>query len=107
MTDIDTPELDKMRSVKEHSQRIGAFLEWLSEKGVRFLGENYCKNCGSSDIGESRGDGYCRSCDSRNFGYRWSTIEQCLADYFEIDLKKVEEERRSILDVLYKGDPNG
>lgn len=107
MVDINTPELDKMSSVKEHSQRIGAFLEWLSEKGVCFLGEIYCRNCGSSNIGETRGEGFCRGCDSRNLGYRWLTIEQCLADYFEIDLKRVEVERRLILDELYKAKSNG
>lgn len=72
-----TPELDKMKGVKERSQSIGAFLDWLQSEREIVLAE---------------------------YEYRGETlypinlsIEKLLAEYFEIDLEKVEQERRAIL----------
>ena len=31
---MDTPELDKMLRVKDESQAIGEFIEWLGPKGM-------------------------------------------------------------------------
>ena len=74
-------ELDKMSAVKEKSQAIGEFLEWLrSEKGY-FL---------AVDAGEREGGPY-----MANYN-----IEQLLAEFFEIDLNKVEQEKRAMLDQL-------
>lgn len=66
------PECEKMQSVKDKSQIIGAFLE----------------DCGYT------------LCEFDKYGQYMpvaGTIEQILAEYFEIDMKKVEEERRQIL----------
>jgi len=60
----ETPELDKLSGVKDQSQPIGEFLDWLSyEKDVRLP----------------------------------ASIEQLLADYFDIDMDKVEAEKLAIL----------
>lgn len=72
-----TTELDKMHGVTPRSQPIGEFLEWLSYKGIVLA--------------------------KYEDGATWprpiyDTIEQLLAEHFEIDLKKIEQERRALLD---------
>ena len=76
-----TPELDKMKAVQAESQTIGAFLDAISQKEM-ILAEYDDKD--------------------RLFPVHKS-IEQILADYFEIDLVKVEKERCAILDHI-RGD---
>lgn len=76
-----TPECDKMKAVKPKSQAIGEFLEWLAdEKGYAI-----CEN-------------------TRGAREDWVpirfNIEEILAEFFEIDLEKVEKERRAILAAL-------
>jgi hypothetical protein len=73
-------ELDKMLSVKKESQTIGAFLEWLEERGT--------------SLGYWHGDEY--------IPYRYGTINDLLATYFEIDLNQVEREQQAMLAELRK-----
>lgn len=75
------PELAKMESVNPESQAIGAFIEWLGENGMAI--------CQTED--GLRG--------TRFFPVMKST-EQLLAAHFQIDLGKVEAERRSVLDAF-------
>jgi len=75
-----TPELDKMKAAQPQSQAIGAFLDWLfHEKHRRIAG-----------IPEGMEEW-------QPIGY---SIEKLLAEYFQIDLQKVEAERRAILETL-------
>lgn len=74
-----TPELDKMLAVKDQSQTIGEFLDWLTEVKGYVLAE-YDEN-------------------DRLYP-KYSSIETLLAEFFGIDLKKIEEERRAILKSL-------
>jgi len=71
------PEHEKMHSVKEKSQAIGEFLEQIQSEGLVI-------------------------CDYHE--HEWSPIskgiEQILADYFEIDLNKIEREKRQMLDEM-------
>ncbi len=75
---METPELDKMRAVKDKSQAIGEFIDWLRQD-----------NC---DI--------CEMDDNGHYLPIYQSIEKWLAEYFEIDLNKCEEERRAILDAI-------
>lgn len=72
-------ELDKMLAARDESQAIGNFIEWLGEQGMSICTYN-----------ETR------------YAYAYSphrkSIEEILAQYFEIDLGKVEQERRVILE---------
>lgn len=79
-----TPELDKMKIARDegHSEDIGAFLEWLEEKGLHL--------CRFDEPAEHWRPAY-------------EGIQPLLAAYFEIDLVKVEVERRAILDHI-RGD---
>jgi hypothetical protein len=75
---IETPESDKLLLVKEKAQIIGLFLEDLYEKGFRVC--------------------YRTLFDKKEKYYvRSTTIEEMLAEYFEIDLELVEKERMSVL----------
>jgi hypothetical protein len=77
----ETKELDKMLAVKDESQSIGNFIDWLHNEGY----------------------GICEYEEARDMG-EWfqthRTIEQLLADYFDIDLDKIEKERTAVLEFV-------
>ena len=79
---VKTPELDKMLVVKDKSQLIGEFLEWLKEQDI-VLAEGSGSTCDDYEI-------ECLMCSAK-------TTEQLLADYFDIDLAKCETERQALL----------
>lgn len=82
MKQCKTPELDKMLAVKEKSQAIGEFLEWLDGQEImlaEWTGSN-CDECGKEVL-------------MLMVMHR----EKLLAKYFEIDLNKCEQERQQIL----------
>ena len=68
---IKTPELEKMGKVREHSQEAGAFLDWLFNNG------------------------YVR----RTAKFRGG-MEEMLAKFYNINLNKVEDERRALLEEI-------
>ncbi len=74
-----TPTLDKMLEVKETSQSIGEFLDWLREEADIFLAHYE--------------DG-----DDRNLYEINDSIEQLLARYFGIGLDAAENEKRALLE---------
>jgi len=76
---VETTECDKLAAVSGDSQTIGAFLDWLqSEKGYTLC-----------DV--DRHDRFTPVSDG---------TQALLAEYFEIDLNKVEQERRGLLAAL-------
>ena len=77
-------ELEKMQKVKDKSQIIGGFLDWLmNEKAVKLAVWKH-------DDGIDRLIPFHKS------------IEQWLAEYFNIDLIKLEQEKQKLLDDLNK-----
>ncbi len=74
---VKTPELERMRAVQDESQKIGGFLEWLSEQKI-----NLCE------------------WDGEGLYLTRRKPEQLLAKYFEIDLAKCERERQALLAVI-------
>ncbi|MDE1821261.1 MAG: hypothetical protein KGJ23_08685 [Euryarchaeota archaeon] len=119
-----TPECDKMAEAAPKSQAIGEFLEWLqSEKGV-YLGKGHEHDGSCKEVGPHNREtciagitGPCKhpasykanvcgmQSESRNaVMYTWTyNLEELLAEFFSIDMKKVEKERRAILDRLRAG----
>jgi hypothetical protein len=81
---MDTPELDKMLRVKDESQAIGEFIEWLGANGM-WIGEYV-------DLGYREPRGVPVS----------KTINGLLADFYGIDMQKIEQERRAILAEIAK-----
>lgn len=93
---IPTPEIDKMHAVKEQSQAIGEFLEWLQQEKAWELAAYHQHEEACYD---DEGDRTCGMRTSEPFIVNYS-IERLLAEYFEIDLKKVDDEKRAILESL-------
>jgi hypothetical protein len=95
------PEHTKMQAVADHSQAIGEFLEnsgWA-------LAEWACIHCGAALSGPRRDpdlprDGDC--CNNpvlRLLEVGWP-LQRVLAQYFKIDLDRLEQEKRAMLDAL-------
>jgi len=78
------PEHEKLQKVKDHSQAIGEFLEWVSWTKEYRLGEFVGNN------------------DYTEFVPVNMNIQNLLAEYFEIDLKKLESEKREMLEKMRK-----
>ena len=98
-------ELEKLERVKERSQEIGEFLEWLLET-KKYRIAKYLTNEeyeGEENVWVDKslfGDAkpIKRHTIGKNELMPLSIdIEKLLAEYFGIDLTKVEEERREIL----------
>lgn len=84
------PEHEKLRAVKDKAQAIGTFIEWLSSEGLVLARwhqhDEICHNCDRDDLVPDR-----------------ASIEQLLARYFEIDLLKLDDEKRDMIEELRKG----
>lgn len=74
------PECEKMVAVKDQSQAIGEFIEWLQDTKGMFVCELIE---GDNEYGE-----YIPSCFSK---------EKFLAEFFNIDLSEVEKEKCQML----------
>ncbi len=110
---MKTPELDKMLQVKEKSQNIGEFLEWLQDTQKISL----CKYKNEEIIYIDKDfEERVNACDNEldkqalrmnnpnkvnyvNAGWHKElcSIESILAEYFQIDLIKAEKERSALL----------
>jgi hypothetical protein len=96
----DTPELDRMSGCTDESQIIGSFIDWLATE-ARFgpqSGEGRKEAIRAQKLNASP----VKLClfdekmdEWRPVGLR---IEEILARYYDIDLNKVEDERRAILE---------
>lgn len=74
------PEHQKLIAVKDESQTVGEFIEWLGEQGIYLCSiPPYYQ---STYVPVSEG------------------IVNMLARFFEIDLDKIEQEKRAILEEL-------
>lgn len=90
-TSADYPEHDKLSKVSPQSQSIGEFIEWLGAKGIRFaIHHEHSDNC----ILDGRLT--CGIQDSELVPYHFNT-NTLLAEYFNIDLSKIDEEKKSML----------
>jgi len=78
-------ECEKMAEVKDKSQVIGEFLEWLQ----------YFKEMTICKLVEGEGE--------MEYSPIYLNTEELLAEFFNIDLKKVEKERCQMLAELRKG----
>ena len=103
------PEHEKLQKVKDQSQTIGAFLEWLNEREMHLC--KYYKERGGLFINSKTGkpthmfdNNAIDNPDHLSEGYypEMVTIENLLSEYFEIDLNILEQEKRQMLDNLRK-----
>jgi len=106
------PEHEKLSNCREKSQAIGEFCEWLqSEKGI-FLAQRHkhnddCWGTVEVEVPLALGGTYGQTRPSRQLtcGYNESQLrhicvrlEDLLAGFFDIDPRKLEQEKRDILD---------
>jgi len=83
-----TSECDKLLAVSKNSQIIGEFLDWLQNNDVVLS---------KWDVGKY---------EDTLYPIRQS-IESLLAEYFEVDLNKVEKERRALLSGIRASNETG
>lgn len=81
------PECEKLADVSEKSNLIGEFLEWLYSKDLVIAGY------------EHNGRGWEELVVVRRY-QGTNGINKLLAEYYDIDLDKVEKERRALLSWL-------
>ena len=104
----ETPELDKMVAAQEASQAIGAFMEWLAERVVFAEPHTHNDDCYMSDE-EMRASNtpqrlvgwdmskICPANEGQLVHANIGTIEEVLAQYFDIDLQQVAKEQEKVL----------
>ena len=78
---LKTPMLGKMSKIKDTSQKIGEFLEWIGHREPKLF---LCE----------------LDQDAEQYWPSYPDIEKLLAEFYEIDLNEVEKERRQILDAI-------
>lgn len=86
------PEHEKLKLVKDKSQAIGEFLEWLQQQGILL-----CTERPGADE-----DGY-----QDAYRHHHESTENLLARFFNIDLTKIEAEKREMLDEMRKANRRG
>lgn len=94
---MDTTEIEKVEKVADKSQAIGEFIEWLQgPKGLTI-----CRSITKEEVNQYREDNNERPDFSiGDLIPSRQPIEALLAEYFGIDLKKVEEEKLAILNEI-------
>ena len=96
METVKYPEHEKVGKVKETSQRIGEFLEWLQSKGIMF-----CK-CTANLPPDEVDYIY----NVVGFVPMQMDINKITAEYFDIYLSKLEQEKRAMLAEIRKMNKN-
>ncbi|MFA5152110.1 MAG: hypothetical protein WC554_06110 [Clostridia bacterium] len=83
-------ETTKLVKVSPESLKLGAFLDWLQNQGIHLCKweETHCSAGDPEDLVEIR-----------------TPKEKLLAQYFEIDLDKVEIEKRNLLEEIRNAKP--
>lgn len=82
------PEHEKLALVKDKSQAIGEFLDWLSERGIRLAQQD----------------------QGRRYDEFWPIQRDkigLIAEFFEIDLNVLEDEKRAMLEWTRKLNQGG
>ncbi len=89
MAIISTPECDKLLAVQDKSQSIGMFMKWLREHKKLILADY---------LGDPE------ACGGYELFPDHTPTEELLAEYFDIDLDKVECERAQQLKLQQEAD---
>jgi hypothetical protein len=87
------PEHEKLEKIQPQSQIVGEFLEWMQwKKRIVFTNYHYHSDNCYDDEGMKR-CGY-----FEDYLYpMWDKIEDLLAEFFEIDQNKINDEKEVIL----------
>ncbi len=88
---VSTPELDKLSKIKDKSQLIGEFLDWLRSTKHYEIAEWLYPNEGEEPI-DSEAEKRLYPARHGNHGL----IEELLADFFQLNLKQIDAEKEAI-----------
>ena len=99
---VPTPELDKLKRAKEAwgIEHVGEFLEWLEGQKIflaRWMTHEHTDECRDDD-----GDLICGT-PREYIAPLHEPVEELLARYVGVDPKKIEMEKRALLESLRKG----
>jgi hypothetical protein len=83
------PEHEKLTQIRDKSQLVGEFLDWLSQQGYYI--------CRWQDEGDN---GQPKRIPATADDIARIHEDEYLADFFGIDQDKLEEEKRAMLDAL-------
>lgn len=103
MSEPSHVELDRLSAVQSESNAIGHFMGWLEETRGYSLCERHTHTdeCREPTVGRSF-TYICGFCEDEMVPVFGVSIVQLLADHFEIDLEKVEDERTALVEHLQK-----
>lgn len=89
------PEHEKLAKVHDKSQAIGEFLEWLADERdfVLAVRHQHTEDC-IEDCGARRGELIPLAIP----------VHKLLAEFFDIDEDKLDDEKRAMLEELRRGD---
>lgn len=88
-----------MLAVKDKSQAIGEFVEWLGQKGIRLMEEvELDEEITVGPLHRPRQETIRR----KHMIPMRGSLERVLAEFFEIDLDKAEQEKRAMLAELQR-----
>ena len=94
----DYPEHEKLKAIKDKSQEIGSFIEWLQVSRQIIFARYEDVEYTVDDLFSDKGN----KVKINELVPFHIPIEQTLAEYFGINLKKLEEEKRQMLDDIRK-----
>ena len=92
------PEHEKLHTVKDKSQMVGEFLEWLrNDKNIILALEHQHVDACYDGIDEDQEYPTCGLTLNELISFGVPRMEVLLANFFEIDLKKIEKEKDQML----------
>lgn len=98
-------EHEKLHKVADESQRIGEFLDWLNQQGINLM--RWVEEVRTEEVEHLlTGKMYTRNVHVREWQHTGESIQALLARYFEIDLDKIDAEKRAMLAAIRR-DRNG
>lgn len=95
--ELHTPEIDRLAAVAERSQAVAEFLDWLEEEHGVFLAHEvtYMVEREHFFTAGPHSTYEVELTETFRYGRR---RDEMLADFFGVDLDRVERERRAVMD---------
>ncbi len=91
-------ELEKLKAIQDQSQSVGEFLDWIESKKGIVLAEYITEKVPNLALWPEDQKFHERTTLQRKF----INVEKTLAEFFSIDLQKVEMEKRDLLQEIRK-----
>lgn len=95
-------ELEKMRAARDESYTLSRFIDWLDESGYAICEQRDFEDTSLTDVLTVVTGVELEPGSTTMWWPIHKSFEQLLADFFDIDLNKLEEERRELLENLRK-----